>query len=190
MFVKTARIPYSESMWTLPPGLHEPRWYAVHCLSHRESGAAAQLCNQNFKVFLPRRRKTRRHARKLDTVLAPLFPGYLFVQLDLTREPWRAVNGTFGVAGLVMQGKFPAPLPSDVIASLLQNCSDDGIFTLKQNLIPGQPIRVLGGPFADFLGEMERLDGPSRVRVLLNILGRSTSVTVPSENVVRADSFI
>src|SRR5690349_20642365 len=74
------------------------RWYAVQCLSNREGGAAAHLENQNFPVFLPRRRKTCRHARRIETVLVPFFPGYLFVTLDLSKDRWRSVNGTYGVA--------------------------------------------------------------------------------------------
>jgi transcription antitermination factor NusG len=60
---------------------------------------------------LPKRVKTIRHARKLTNVTAPLFPGYIFVQLDLTRDRWRSVNGTFGIASLIMQGERPHAVP-------------------------------------------------------------------------------
>ena len=80
------------------------RWYVVRTQPHREARAYYQLQNQNYQVFLPRFPKSRRHARKFDTVLAPLFPRYLFVGLDLTRHPWRSVNGTYGVEHLLMRG--------------------------------------------------------------------------------------
>src|SRR5213594_3582300 len=73
------------------------RWFAVHTLSFGEARAQANLENQNFRAFLPKRQKTIRHARKLTTVEAAFFPRYLFVALDLHRDRWRAVNGTFGV---------------------------------------------------------------------------------------------
>src|SRR5690348_6651754 len=73
------------------------RWYAVHCLSHREGVAAGHLRNQEYSVFLPLRRKTRRHARKIETVRVPFFPGYLFIRIDTSRDRWRSVNGTYGV---------------------------------------------------------------------------------------------
>src|SRR5579884_4013707 len=94
---------------------HGPRWYAVQCLSHREMAAASHLQNQEFQVFFPRRRKIRRHARKTESVLVAFFPGYLFVSLDLSRHRWRSVNGTYGVAGLVMRGEYPAPVPTGVV---------------------------------------------------------------------------
>ena len=60
-------------------------------------GTEANLKRQGFEAFCPRFRKTRRHARRIDQVLAPVFPGYIFVHFDRERNQWRAVNGTHGV---------------------------------------------------------------------------------------------
>jgi transcription elongation factor/antiterminator RfaH len=171
-----------------PPSLGQrPRWFAVQCLSRREAGAAAHLGNQGYETFLPCCRKIRRHARRIDTVLAPFFPGYLFVAMDLSRDRWRSVNGTYGVARLVMQGDAPAPLPVDFVATLRRACDERGVMSPGRDLKPGQSVRFLAGPFADSVGELERLDGPDRVRVLLDILGRGTSVTVSRDIVIHAE---
>src|SRR2546425_10203415 len=74
------------------------RWYAVHTLPQREAYAQGHLRNQRFATFLPKRRKTVRHARKLRAIEAAFFPRYLFVVLDLARDQWRSVNGTYGVS--------------------------------------------------------------------------------------------
>src|SRR5208283_4434114 len=74
------------------------RWYVARTLPNREAGAASQLEAQGFRVFLPRIARTVRHARKMRRVRAPAFPAYLFVALDLNRDRWRSVNGTFGLA--------------------------------------------------------------------------------------------
>jgi transcriptional antiterminator RfaH len=169
----------------------EPRWYAVHCLSHRESVASAHLQNQDFPVFLPRRQKTRRHARKIDVVLAPFFPGYLFVQLDLTRDQWRSVNGTYGVGRLVMQGDAPAPAPRGLVEALRDACDENGVLRLPSDeLKPGQSVRILTGAFADFVGEIDRLDDAGRVRVLLDIMGGGVPVVLLKDNVVPASSSL
>jgi transcriptional antiterminator RfaH len=169
----------------------EPRWYAVQCLSRREPVAFAHLQNQDFGVFLPRRRKTRRHAHKIEVVLAPFFPGYLFVQLDLTRHRWRSINGTYGVGRLVMQGDQPAPAPRGVIEILHDACDESGVLHLPgDELKPGESVRILVGAFADFIGEIDRLDSSGRVRVLLDIMGGRTPVVLPLENVVRAESSL
>src|SRR5580704_3146193 len=86
-------------------------WYAVYTKPRRELRAQVQLSIQGFRTFLPRFRKTVRHARKLMTVSAPFFDRYLFVALDLDHDRWRSINGTFGVTGLVANRTGPIPLP-------------------------------------------------------------------------------
>src|SRR3954466_10002823 len=93
------------------PGPIPARWYAVYCQPHRERSAAQNLLKQGFDTFLPLRRKIHRHAGKIEAVSAPLFPGYLFVRLDIALHRWRCVNGTYGVIRLVMQGERPSPMP-------------------------------------------------------------------------------
>lgn len=166
------------------------RWYAVQCLSHREVAASAHLQNQQYQAFLPRRRKIRRHARKADTVLVPFFPGYLFVSLDLTRDRWRSVNGTYGVASLVMRGECPAPVPVGVVESLQQSCDELSVVQWQPDLKPGQAVRILAGPLVDVVGELERLDGAGRVRVLLEIMGARVPAVLPKEIVVSRDSIV
>ena len=169
----------------------KPRWYAVQCLAHRESTATVHLRNQDFTVFLPRRRKTRRHARKLDVVLAPFFPGYLFVSLDLTRDQWRSVNGTCGVGHLVMQGDAPLPAPVGVVETIRDACDELGILKSQgDGLECGQSVRILTGAFADLMGQIDRLDDSGRVRVLLDIMGGRIPVVLPRENVMRADNCL
>src|SRR5579862_8183633 len=79
---------------------HGERWYAVHAQPFSELRAQGNLENQGFRTFVPKRHKTVRHARKLRTVESPFFPRYLFIVLDIERDRWRSVNGTFGVSRL------------------------------------------------------------------------------------------
>ena len=102
------------------------RWFAVNSQPKREWRAQAQLVNQGFRVFMPKRLKTVRHARKLTTVLAPLFPRYLFVALDLAQHRWRSVNGTFGVCSLVMVGERPQPVPRGVVEAMIAATDSEG----------------------------------------------------------------
>lgn len=160
------------------------RWYAVQCLSNREAGAAAHLENQDFPVFLPRRRKTRRHARRIETVLVPFFPGYLFVTLDLSRDRWRCVNGTYGVASLVMNGEVPAPVPNGIVECLQRSCDEEGLIHWQGDMRPGQHVQIVEGALAEFVGRLERVDAAGRIRVLLDILGRQTPIYLPRQSVI------
>ena len=159
--------------------LRNERWYVVRTQLHREAKAAQQLENQDYRVFLPRFLKSRRHARKFETVMAPLFPRYLFVILDLTRDRWRSVNGTFGVDRLLMRGGEPEPVPCGLVEQLIENADAKGVVLPGSGLKVGDSIRVSAGPFAELLGTLERLDDNNRVRVLLEIMGSKIPVLLP-----------
>ena len=153
------------------PSRSATRWYVVQTHARREAGVILQLNAQHFRSFLPQMTRTIRHARKLQTVRTPVFPGYLFVALDLQRDRWRSVNGTFGAAGLVMGKEFPLPVPPGIVEDLLDCVDDAGLCRFDRDLVEGQTVRVLVGPFANAMGRLDRLDANGRVRVLLNILG-------------------
>jgi len=148
----------------------DERWYVVHAQPRREALAEAQLAAQGFHAFLPREMKTVRHARKLRTVQAAVFPRYLFVVLDLDRDRWRSVNGTFGVTRLLMAEDRPLAVPKGIVETLIGSTDDKGIVHFEQSLRPGQAIRLIAGPFAEALGVLTRLDGAGRVEVLMKIL--------------------
>lgn len=160
----------------LSPG---ERWYCAQTLPRREEGAAAQLAAQGFRVFLPRLLRTVRHARKMRTVRAPAFPCYLFVALDLRRDRWRAVNGTRGVARLVMADERPAPAPQGVVETLLDLVDAAGLARFDAGLAEGQAVRVLNGPLAEAVGRLLRAESGDRVRVLLEIMGGEVCATLP-----------
>ena len=69
-----------------PPGEVAAWWAAVNTQPHREQVAHANLERQGFVTYCPVVRRRRSHARRVDEVLRPLFPGYLFVNVSLERE--------------------------------------------------------------------------------------------------------
>ena len=163
------------------------RWYAVHCQPHRERVAALNLKNQDFTIFLPQREAIRRHARKIEKVRRPFFPGYLFIRLDVTRERWRSINSTLGVVRLVMQNDRPAPAPEGVVEGLQAAADERGILRIKAELKLGQKVRVINGPLMELVGELDQLSDSDRVRVLLDMMGGRTRVFLPRDYLVPAD---
>ncbi len=148
------------------------RWYVIQTLAKREFGALMQVEAQNFRAFLPYVIKTARHARRVRTVKAAAFPGYLFVALDMQRDRWRSINGTIGVARLISGWDGgPLPVPHGVVETLIDYVDETGACRFDRDLIPGQQVRVIAGPLAKAIGELVRLDANGRVRVLLQILG-------------------
>ena len=164
----------------------ERRWYVARTQPHAEGHAIVNLEKQNFRTFCPRFKKSRRHARRVENVLVPLFPSYIFLRLDLTRDRWRSVNGTRGVAYILMQGDLPQAVAPGVVESIQQRTRADGTVDLAPRLNIGQPVRVAYGPFADFVGTLQQLDSAGRVRVLLSLLGRSVPVALNGEALLPA----
>ena len=165
---------------------NEERWYVARTLPQRELHAARQLLNQGFRTFVPRYWKNRRHARKVEMVSAPLFPRYLFVVVDRARDRWRSINGTLGVDRLLMYGGEPQPVPPGVVENLMAASDTDGNIRFDTHLKEGQTIKVIAGPFADLVGQLERLDDHGRVRVLVEILGGKVRIALPQKLVAPA----
>jgi transcription elongation factor/antiterminator RfaH len=154
------------------------RWFLVHTQPKSERKADWHLGAQGFRTYLPQIQKTIRHARQLRTVQAPLFPGYLFIVLDLGRDRWSPVRSTVGVSRLFThQDGRPIPVPVGIVESLIER-SDGNLTRLDKDLIKGQHVRILSGPFVDFVGTLERLDDAGRVRVLLEMMGTAVPITL------------
>jgi transcription elongation factor/antiterminator RfaH len=155
------------------------RWYLVSTGPHQEQRALANLERQGFRPFLPRILKSVRHARSIRLVRAPLFPRYVFLPLNLERDRWLSVRSTFGVSSLYMAGARPGPVPEGVVEAFVDLVDGTELTRLDAGLAVGDAVRVLFGPFADLVGTLCRLDDNGRVRVLLDIMGKSTPVSLP-----------
>jgi transcriptional antiterminator RfaH len=107
----------------------------------------------------------------LRDTLKPLFPGYIFVTIDLSKHRWRSINGTFGVASLIMGAEQPRPVPPGVVEALVASCENCAVVRLDDGLEIGQKVRILSGPFAESICRLAHLDDRGRVRVLLEIMG-------------------
>jgi transcription elongation factor/antiterminator RfaH len=162
------------------------QWYVAQTLHNREKVAERHLREQGFRSFFPQFRRTVRHARKLREVVAPVFPGYIFVTFDTERDRWHSIHGTVGVCRLLTALKRPVPVPGDVIQALIGAIDVSGCVVLGANLRVGQAVRVVAGPFVGGLGVLERLDGKGRVRVLLNIMGGQTPLMIDRADLAAA----
>jgi transcription elongation factor/antiterminator RfaH len=191
----TGQGPTTGPSFARPPGClqlgEQERWYVIRSQPRKEGFAVANLNRQGFRTFLPRLTRTVRHARKARTVLAPLFPGYLFTPLDPDRRQWRPINGTFGVLGLIMEGDRPQPVPPGVVEAILALAAAPGSADWEtvdwgQRLAPGGRVRILTGPFADQLGTLRSLDDHGRAKVLLEIMGASRTLTLESRTLLPA----
>ncbi len=163
-------------------------WWVVQTHPHAETKATTHLQRQGYSVYLPRYLKRRSHARRIEIVPAPLFPGYLFVMADIFAQRWRSIHSTIGVSRLVCNGEEPAPLPSAVIDAIKNRHDEAGFVQLdpRPSFKPGDKIQVVDGAFTTCLGLYEGMADRERVAILLDLLGRKVRVMLNSNAIAAA----
>jgi transcriptional antiterminator RfaH len=162
------------------------RWYCAGFIKQKERLAIQHLEYQDYEVFCPRFRKTVSHARRTRSVLTPLFPGYLFVRLDIDSQRWRPIDGTIGVTHIIRNGARPTPVPESFVEALLRGADGDGIVSFEESLSAGDKVQTIGGPFNGQIGTLLKLKDADRVVVLMSMLGGPVPVTVPRGQLMKA----
>ena len=154
------------------------RWFLVHTQPKSERKAEMHLGAQGFRTHLPTIQKTIRHARQLRTVRAPLFPRYLFLILDPDGTAGYRSRALLAFLRFLPADDRPVPVPEGIVETLIQNTDEANLTLFSRGLVAGQSVRILRGPFADFVGTLERLDDAGRVRVLLDMMGTAVPVAL------------
>lgn len=153
-------------------------WYLTQLKPNCAWIAEKNLNRQGFETFLPLEEATTERRGKFVTNVQPLFPGYIFVRLDVSKGSWRSVNSTYGVTRLVSFGAAPAPVPHQLVDSIQSRCDDTGKLLPPDKLKPGDKVSLASGPLAHFIAHIDEILPDQRVWVLLDIMGGQTRVKV------------
>ena len=159
------------------------QWHLVQFKPNSHRLAVRNLQRQGFETFLPLQEITCRKTSRFTVDSRPLFPGYMFVGVELDTAPWRAVNGTIGVSRLVSFTNNYKPLPLKFISSLMLRCDEEGKLLLLKTLNTGDSVEVLAGPFANFVATVEKIDAEQRVWILMDFMGQSTRMNIAPDKV-------
>jgi transcriptional antiterminator RfaH len=158
-------------------------WFAVQAKPRQERIAEQNLQRQGFVTYLPRIRVRKRQRNKWVDAVEPLFPRYLFIHVNPDQDSLAPVRSTLGVSGLVRFGQLLRPVPSAVIDYIKQledpETQQRQAETWPHN--PGDTLQVLEGPFESLIGIYQMPLGEDRALLLIELLGRSNSVTVAKE---------
>lgn len=155
-------------------GVH---WFCVHCQPKHEHIAASRLrTQQDIEVFLPQIRFRRATARGPVWFTEALFPGYLFAEFHFERM-LPLVRSASGVRNVVSFGQRFPTIEREIIHQLKAQFEGGDLRVISDAPEPGEWVDVVQGPFAGMKGLVDRvLPAADRVKVLLEILGRSTAV--------------
>lgn len=154
-----------------------PSWYVIQCKPGQNERAYQNLINQGYHCFSPQLAVEKVVAGRRVTRVEPLFPGYLFIQLQEGVEDWGAIRSTRGVLRLVRFGMNPVPVPNDVIQSLMRRSVEAGQPPAPA-YVSGQAVRITQGPFADLHALFEGFRGEERAVVLLAMLEKHHRLTL------------
>ena len=158
-------------------------WYAVSTKPHQERQAESNLQRLGVETFCPQLKQGKVIRRVRETVIGPLFPGYLFARLNID-EHYRAVTYARGVRRIVAFGSSPAMVDDDLIEEM-KGSLNNGCLTLgSHTLRPGQIVRIQEGPLCGLEAIFEReMSDHQRVVLLLRMLAYQARVVVPLEQV-------
>ncbi len=164
----------------------DENWYVLAVHARKENFVEQQLRSEGYKVACPRYLKSVRHARRISTVAAPLFPGYLFIRRSANSTSWRHANWIPGAIGLVKVDRRPVPLKSKFVDHFISNLDRNGVVQINQEISLGDKVQALGGPFDRVAGEVIELSDDSRIKILMHALNRKVEMTLPRSTVVVA----
>ena len=179
------RAAASEGAPDLSEAPDDRAWYVVHCYSGYENKVKHNLeqriesmgmASQIFQVVVPTEEEIEVKEGKRRTVERRVFPGYILVQMLMNDDSWYVVRNTPGVTGFVGMGNKPTPLRTEEVSSIIKRMEAEAP-KVKVTFKPGQKVRIVDGPFNDFMGTVDDINmDKAKVRVLVSFFGRETPV--------------
>jgi transcriptional antiterminator NusG len=168
------------------PAVQEGRyWYVIHSYSGYENKVRQNLGSRIetmgmedyiFEVVVPTEEVVELRDGRRRTVEQRIFPGYILVDMILNDESWFVVRNTPGVTGFVGSGNEPTPLRQDEADNILRRMEEEAP-KVKVSFRIGDAVRIIDGPFTDFLGTVDDLNlEKGKVRLLVSFFGRETPV--------------
>jgi transcriptional antiterminator RfaH len=149
-------------------------WFILQFKSNSHHQAKTNLTRQGFETFLPLNETTSRKASRFITTTQPLFPGYMFISFDRAENKWHRINNTYGVSRLVTFNSILQSIPNTFINNLMLRCDLSAKLLSSKKFKKGDQVKILNGPFANFIANVEKYETDQRIWLLLDLMGRKT----------------
>ena len=162
-------------------------WFILQFKPNSHHQALKNLNQQGFETFLPLHDTTSRKASRFVTTSQPLFPGYMFIAFDRAETKWHKINNTYGVSRLVTFNSILKPIPATFVNDLMKRYDLSGKLLPIKKLKKGDQVKVLKGPFSNFIATVETYETDQRIWVLMDLMGRKTKIQTPSDTLQSSD---
>jgi transcriptional antiterminator RfaH len=155
-------------------------WFILQFKPNAHHQASRNLNRQGFETFLPLHDTTSRNVSRFINATRPLFPGYMFIRFDKSESEWHKINNTYGVSSLITFNSILKSIPTTFVDSLMKRYDVSGKLLPIQKLKKDDQVKVLKGPFANFIATVEKYEADSRIWILIDLMGRKTKIQTPS----------
>lgn len=168
-----------------PKPANDGKWYIVHTYSGHEERVAKAIHQRVesmgfgakvFDVIVPMRDTIKVSQGKKENIKERIFPGYIIVKMILDDESWLLIRTTPGVTAFIGSGNKPIPISEKEVEAIQKFMKmEEPLY--KTSFSIGEAVKIVDGPFADFLGTIDEIDdAKGKLKVLVSIFGRETPV--------------
>jgi transcriptional antiterminator RfaH len=153
-------------------------WYVIQTKPKKEEEATSYLSTKGMEIFSPLMESFALRNGRMNKVLKPLFPGYIFGKFDLEQN-YPLVRWAKGVKNVLGFGGYPVPLSEEVVKAIKERTDPQNVLRVKSHFETNDVVRIKTGPMKDLLGIFERwVSDSERVRILLSLIGYQPVVEI------------
>jgi transcriptional antiterminator RfaH len=163
--------------------MRKNQWYILQYKPNSHVIAQQNLKRQGFRTFLPLEQVTKYQFGRIKIQQKPLFPGYMFVNINENNTSWTKINSTRGVSKLLMMNNTIGPIDKELVSELIKRCDISGKLLPPSNLKKGDQIRITNSLFAEYITKIEHIDTKNRIWVFLDIMGRKSRTQLSPEKI-------
>ena len=162
-------------------------WFILQFKSNSHHLAAKNLTRQGFEIFLPLHETTSRRLSRFINTSKPLFPGYMFIKFDRAESEWHKINSTYGVSRLITFNSILKSIPTTFVDHLKKRYDLLGKLIPVKKLKKGDQVKLLKGPFANFIATVEKYEDDQRIWVLMDLMGRKSKIQAATNSLQLSD---
>ena len=153
-------------------------WIVARNKPNQDKIALINLERQNFEFFQPTFKTMSRVQNKFKEIIKPVFPGYIFVAINLEENNWHKINNTRGISSIIVFGNEIPLIHCELIEALKHRFSLNNTPKAVDPFKTGMNVEISNGPFAQLIGKIEEIDADQRIWILLDVLGTQTRVSI------------
>ena len=157
-------------------------WIVARNKPNQDKIALINLERQNFEFFQPKFKTMSRIRNNFKEIIKPVFPGYIFIAINLEERNWHKINNTRGISSILLFGNEIPLIHYKLIEELKHRISLDNILEPANPFEVGMNTEITIGPFAQLIGKIDEIDTDQRIWILLDILGTQPRVSINKLN--------